>query len=55
MLEGDYFHHSGYIACSRLLALGEPPNAIAAATDAMAAGAILAIQEESLKCRPTSP
>lgn len=49
VVEGDYYHQSGYEACSRLLSLDEPPNAIAAATDAMAAGAILAVEETGLR------
>ena len=49
VVEGDYFHQSGYEACARLLALREPPNAIVATTDAMAVGAILAIEEAKLR------
>ena len=49
VVEGDYYHQSGYEACARLLALEVPPNAIAAASDMMAAGAILAIEEAGLR------
>ena len=45
VVEGDFYHQSGYEACARLLSLKEPPNAIAAASDMMAVGAILAIEE----------
>lgn len=49
IVEGDLYHQSGYEACARLLALKAPPTAIAAATDMMAAGAILAIEEAELR------
>ena len=46
---GDYSHLSGYEATKRLLALPEPPDAIAAASDTMALGAMVAIMEAGLR------
>jgi LacI family transcriptional regulator len=43
--EGDFYPRSGYDAMSVLLDLSEPPTAIFAAADLMAAGAIQAITE----------
>lgn len=45
---GDFSHESGYEAAKRLLALSEPPDAIACASDAMAIGAMAAIAESGL-------
>jgi LacI family transcriptional regulator len=42
---GDFFLHSGYEATQRLLALPEPPDAIFAAGDEMAIGAMHAISD----------
>ena len=47
--QGDYFAPSGYEAAQRLLALPEPPDAIACASDSMAIGAMAAIEEASLR------
>ena len=49
VVEGDYYHQSAYHAGARLPALDEPPAAIVAATDMMAAGAILALEEAALR------
>ncbi|MGZ4386017.1 MAG: LacI family DNA-binding transcriptional regulator [Gaiellaceae bacterium] len=45
VVEGDFYHRTGYEGCKRLLALADPPDAIACASDMMAAGAMLAIEE----------
>ncbi|MGZ4372644.1 MAG: substrate-binding domain-containing protein [Gaiellaceae bacterium] len=47
---GDFLQQSGYHATRRLLAGDEPPDAIAAASDTQAAGAIRAIEEAGLRC-----
>jgi len=47
--EGDYFHRSGYEASKRLLALPEPPDAIACASDVMAIAAMVAVAEAGLR------
>jgi DNA-binding LacI/PurR family transcriptional regulator len=47
---GDFRLQSGYDAMQRLLALDEPPDAVAAASDAMAVGAIRAIEDAGLSC-----
>jgi LacI family transcriptional regulator len=47
--EGDFFVVSGYEAAKRLLALPEPPDAIACASDAMAISAMAAIEEAGLR------
>jgi LacI family transcriptional regulator len=49
VVEGDYYHGTGYERAKELLALSEPPDAIVAASDMMAVGAILAIQEAGLR------
>ena len=49
VLEGDYYHGSGYERTKQLLALAEPPDAIVAASDMMAVGAIVAIEEAGLR------
>ena len=46
--EGDFYPESGYAAMSALLDLAEPPTAVFAAADLMAAGAIQAIAERGL-------
>jgi LacI family transcriptional regulator len=46
---GDYYHRSAFEATKRLLALPEPPDAVTCASDAMAIGAILAIEEAGLR------
>jgi LacI family repressor for deo operon, udp, cdd, tsx, nupC, and nupG len=47
---GDFLSQSGYDAMKRLLALDVPPDAVAAACDAQAVGAIQAIEEAGLSC-----
>jgi len=49
VVEGDYYHGSGYEKTKQLLALPEPPDAIVAASDMMAVGAIVAIEEAGLR------
>lgn len=49
VVEGDFYHHSGYEQMQRLLALPEPPDAVAAASDMSAIGAVLAIEEAGLR------
>jgi LacI family transcriptional regulator len=45
VVEGDYYDESGYMGTRRLLELDEPPTAIFAASDLMAAGALRAANE----------
>jgi DNA-binding LacI/PurR family transcriptional regulator len=47
---GDFLQQSGYDAMKRLLALDERPDAVAVACDAMAVGAIRALEDEGLRC-----
>ena len=47
--EGNYYHHSGYEASKRLLALPEPPDAITCASDVMAVAAMVAVAEAGLR------
>jgi len=49
VVEGDYYHGTGYQRTKQLLALPEPPDAIVAASDMMAVGAIVAIEEAGLR------
>ena len=49
VVEGDFFHDSGYDAANLLLALPELPDAIACASDSMAVGAMLAIEQAGLR------
>lgn len=49
VLEGDYYHGTGYEKAQELLALPEPPDAIVAASDMTAVGAIMAIEEAGLR------
>ena len=49
MVEGDYYQGSGYEKTKQLLALPEPPDAIVAASDMAAVGAIVAIEEAGLR------
>jgi LacI family transcriptional regulator len=46
--QGNYYHRSAYEGARRLLALPEPPDAITCASDMMAVGAMLAIEEAGL-------
>jgi LacI family transcriptional regulator len=46
--EGDFYFDSGSAAMQELLALPEPPTAVFAASDLMAAGAIRAIEQAAL-------
>ena len=48
VVEGDYYHGSGYERTKELLGLAEPPDAIVTASDMMAVGAIVAIEEAGL-------
>jgi LacI family transcriptional regulator len=48
VVKGDFYAESGYRATSELLALGEPPTAIFAASDMMAAGVVQAAHERGL-------
>jgi LacI family transcriptional regulator len=49
VVEGDYYHGSGYEGTKRLLALAEPPDAIVTASDMTAVGVIVAIEEAGLR------
>ena len=49
VVEGDFTHGSGYEQMKRLLALPEPPDAVAVASDMAAVGAIVAIEEAGLR------
>jgi LacI family transcriptional regulator len=49
VVEGDFFHDSGYEAAKRLLKLPEPPDAMACASDSMAVGAMAAIEQAGLR------
>ena len=48
--EGDFYPDSGYRAMAELLGLPQPPTAVFAAADLMAAGAIQALTERGLSC-----
>ncbi|MFT3755569.1 MAG: LacI family DNA-binding transcriptional regulator [Pseudoxanthomonas sp.] len=48
VVDGEFSHQSGFAAANKLLGLPQPPTAIIAANDDMAAGAICAIFERSL-------
>jgi LacI family transcriptional regulator len=45
IVDGDFYDHSGYRGTQRLLDLPEPPTALFAASDLMAAGALRAASE----------
>jgi LacI family transcriptional regulator len=47
---GNFEEDSGYDGMKRLLALDEPPDAVAAASDVQAVGAIAALEEAGLRC-----
>ena len=49
VLEGDFYDESGRAATQRLLALEEPPTAIFAASDLMAAGVLAGAREAGLR------
>jgi len=49
VVEGDFFHDSGFEAALLLLSLPEPPDAIACASDSMAVGAMAAIEQAGLR------
>jgi len=49
VLEGDFYDESGRAATQRLLALDEPPTAIFAASDLMAAGVLAGAREAGLR------
>jgi DNA-binding LacI/PurR family transcriptional regulator len=48
VVEGDFFHDSGYTGMKKLLALPEIPDAVTCASDLMAIGAMAAIEEAGL-------
>ena len=48
--DGDFYSESGEIAMRALLELPEPPSAVFAAADLMAAGAMRTIEEAGLRC-----
>lgn len=50
LAQGEFTQASGFAATSALLASGQTPDAIFAGNDAMAIGALLAIQEAGLRC-----
>ena len=45
VIEGDFYDESGYRTTRQLLELAEPPTAVFAASDLMAAGALRAANE----------
>ncbi len=49
VVEGDFFHDSGFDAAKLLLALPEQPDSIACASDSMAVGAMAAIEQAGLR------
>jgi len=49
VVEGDFFHESGLAGAKTLLALLEPPDAITCASDSMAVGAMVAIEQAGLR------
>ncbi|MGZ4401117.1 MAG: LacI family DNA-binding transcriptional regulator [Gaiellaceae bacterium] len=49
VLQGDFTHRSGLSSCRAMLALSEPPDAIAAASDTIAVGAIVALEQSGLR------
>lgn len=49
VVEGDFYHASGYKQMKRLLELPEPPDAVTTASDMTAVGAIVAIEEAGLQ------
>ena len=49
LAEGDFFHDSGFEAMKRFLELPQPPDAVACASDAMAVGAMAAIEQAGLR------
>lgn len=50
VLDGDFTQGSGYRAVSQMLEGGQRPDAIFAANDMMAVGALLALQEAGVRC-----
>lgn len=49
VVEGDFYHRSAYEQTQRLLSLPDPPDAITAASDMAAVGAIVAIESAGLQ------
>ena len=49
VVEGDFFHDSGFEAATRLLELPDLPDAITCASDSMAVGAMAAIEQAGLR------
>lgn len=49
IVEGDFYHESGFVAGKQLLALPDPPTAIFASSDQMALGLYEAIRQAGLR------
>ncbi|MDT9686662.1 LacI family DNA-binding transcriptional regulator [Streptomyces sp. TRM76323] len=49
VVQGDFYHASGFTGCTALLALEAPPTALFAASDQMALGAIEALRRRGLR------
>jgi LacI family transcriptional regulator len=47
---GDFQHRSAYESTKRLMALADPPDAIACCCDVQAVGALLALEELGVRC-----
>jgi LacI family transcriptional regulator len=48
--DGDFYPISGFAGMRRLLALPEPPEAVATGSDMQAIGALVALEEAGLSC-----
>ncbi|WP_329116952.1 LacI family DNA-binding transcriptional regulator [Streptomyces sp. NBC_01465] len=49
IVQGDFYHASGFAGAEQLLALAEPPTALFASSDQMALGAIEALRRRGLR------